>query len=131
MQKYVDLKELGTRLQIISAFVVEHVKGFVFVEAEKQSDVVEVSFWFTLSSGLLFAQAYGLINCEFADMRSLILCQACHQLADVYYSLVTRVPVNEVSQLLVVRRRYNEVKEGTWARVKSGIYRGDIAQVIR
>jgi len=44
---------------------------------------------------------------------------------------VTRVPINEVSQLLVVRRRYNEVKEGTWARVKSGIYRGDIAQVIR
>lgn len=96
MQKYVDLKELGTRLQIITAFVVEHIKGFVFVEAEKQSDVIE----------------------------------ACHQLADVYYSLVTRVPINEVSQLLVVRRRYNEVKEGTWARVKNGIYRGDIAQVV-
>lgn len=96
MQKYVDLKELGTKLQIISAFAVEHIKGFVFIEAEKQSDVIE----------------------------------ACNQLADVYYSLVTKVPINEVSQLFVVRRRYTEVKEGTWARVKSGIYKGDIAQVV-
>lgn len=96
MQKYVDLKVLGTKLQIISAFAVEHIKGFVFIEADKQSNVAE----------------------------------ACNQLADVYFSLVTKVPTNEVSQLLVVRQRYNEVKEGTWARVKNGIYRGDIAQVV-
>ncbi|XP_057531996.1 protein RNA-directed DNA methylation 3 [Amaranthus tricolor] len=96
IQKYVDMSNLGTKLQIISAFAAEHVKGFVFVEAEKQSDVVA----------------------------------ACHQLADVYYSLVTQVPSNEVAQLLVVRKRHSEVKEGTWARVKNGIYRGDLAQVV-
>ncbi|KAL2930612.1 Protein RNA-directed DNA methylation 3 [Bienertia sinuspersici] len=96
IQKFVDLKELGNKLQIISAFAVEHIKGFVFVEAEKQSDVAE----------------------------------ACNQLADVYFSLVTKVPTNEVGQLLVVRKRYNEVKEGTWARVKNGIYRGDLTQVV-
>ncbi|KAL2924364.1 Protein RNA-directed DNA methylation 3 [Bienertia sinuspersici] len=95
-KKFVDLKELGNKLQIISAFAVEHIKGFVFVEAEKQSDVAE----------------------------------ACNQLADVYFSLVTKVPTNEVGQLLVVRKRYNEVKEGTWARVKNGIYRGDLTQVV-
>ncbi|KAH9617774.1 hypothetical protein KSS87_011811 [Heliosperma pusillum] len=96
IQKYVDLKVLGTKLQIISTFAVEHIKGFVFVEAEKQSDVTE----------------------------------ACYQLADVYSTLVSQVASNEVGQLLNVRKKSNEVKEGTWARVKNGIYRGDLTQVV-
>ena len=51
MQKYVDLQSLGTKLQIISAFSVEHVKGFIFIEAEKQCDINEVSsLSFSLSS---------------------------------------------------------------------------------
>lgn len=45
IQKFVDLKVLGTKLQIISAFAVEHIKGFVFIEAEKQSDVAEVTLY--------------------------------------------------------------------------------------
>ena len=43
MQKYVDLQSLGTKLQIISAFSVEHVKGFIYIEADKQCDINEVS----------------------------------------------------------------------------------------
>ncbi|KAI3505681.1 hypothetical protein L1887_27854 [Cichorium endivia] len=42
MQKYIDLKALGTKLQIISAFAVEHAKGFIYIEAKKQSDIQEV-----------------------------------------------------------------------------------------
>ncbi|PKI74559.1 hypothetical protein CRG98_004886 [Punica granatum] len=41
MQKYVDLQALGKKLQIISAYAVEHMKGHFFVEAEKQSEVIE------------------------------------------------------------------------------------------
>ncbi|GAB4836401.1 hypothetical protein Ancab_001312 [Ancistrocladus abbreviatus] len=96
MQKYMDLKLLGTKLQMVSAFAVEHIKGFVFVEATKQSDVSE----------------------------------ACRQLPDVYYSLVTQVPKGEVSHLLAVRRKHNEVTAGMWARVKNGNYKGDLAQVV-
>ncbi|KAL9997435.1 putative NGN domain, nusG domain superfamily, transcription elongation factor SPT5 [Helianthus debilis subsp. tardiflorus] len=44
MQKYVDVEALGTKLQIISAFAVEHVKGFIYIEAEKQCDINEVVF---------------------------------------------------------------------------------------
>jgi hypothetical protein len=33
MQKFVHLKELDTKLQLISAFAVDHVKGFIYVEA--------------------------------------------------------------------------------------------------
>ncbi|XP_073016419.1 uncharacterized protein [Primulina eburnea] len=41
MQKYVDLKCLGNKLQIISAFAPDHIKGFIFIEADKQSDIYE------------------------------------------------------------------------------------------
>ncbi|XP_068653515.1 protein RNA-directed DNA methylation 3 isoform X2 [Aristolochia californica] len=41
MQKFVDLQELNTKLQIISAFAIDHLKGCIFVEAEKESDVIE------------------------------------------------------------------------------------------
>ncbi|KAD2804942.1 hypothetical protein E3N88_38319 [Mikania micrantha] len=42
MQKCVDLKALGTKLQINSTFSVEHVKDFIFIEAVKQCDINEV-----------------------------------------------------------------------------------------
>lgn len=44
MQKFVDLDYLGTKLQIISACALDHVKGFIIVEAEKQNDIYEVLF---------------------------------------------------------------------------------------
>ena len=43
MHKYVDLQSLGTKLQIIFAFSVDHVKGFIYIEADKQCDINEVS----------------------------------------------------------------------------------------
>lgn len=46
MQKFVDLVALGTKLQIISAFALDHVKGFIYIEAERQNDVNEVLFFF-------------------------------------------------------------------------------------
>ncbi|CAK7325384.1 unnamed protein product [Dovyalis caffra] len=41
MQKFVDLKSLGAKLQIISAFAIDHVKGFIYIEADKQIDIIE------------------------------------------------------------------------------------------
>ncbi|GMI80580.1 hypothetical protein HRI_001727200 [Hibiscus trionum] len=41
MQKFIDMKSLGTKLQIISAFSVDHVKGFFYIEADKQCDILE------------------------------------------------------------------------------------------
>lgn len=42
MQKFVDLRKIGTKVPIITAFALDHVRGFVFVEAEKACDVTEV-----------------------------------------------------------------------------------------
>ncbi|XP_058181374.1 protein RNA-directed DNA methylation 3-like [Rhododendron vialii] len=41
MQKYVDFQSLGTKLNIISAFFVERVRGFIYIEAEREFDIVE------------------------------------------------------------------------------------------
>ncbi|XP_050938487.1 protein RNA-directed DNA methylation 3 isoform X2 [Cucumis melo] len=41
MQKFVDLHSFGNKLQIKSAFCVEHVKGFIYVEAPRQYDLIE------------------------------------------------------------------------------------------
>ena len=43
MNNYVDLQSLGTKLQIISAFLVDHVMGFIYIEADKLCDINEVS----------------------------------------------------------------------------------------
>lgn len=44
MHKYADLQRLGTKMEIISAFALEHVKGYVYIEADKACDIVEVAF---------------------------------------------------------------------------------------
>ncbi|XVE68778.1 hypothetical protein DITRI_Ditri09bG0097400 [Diplodiscus trichospermus] len=41
MQKFVDMKSLGNKLQIISAFSVDRVKGFFYIEADRQCDINE------------------------------------------------------------------------------------------
>ncbi|XP_022990198.1 protein RNA-directed DNA methylation 3-like [Cucurbita maxima] len=41
MQKFVDLHSFGTKLQIKSAFCVEHIKGFIYIEAPRQYDLIE------------------------------------------------------------------------------------------
>ncbi|XVF83034.1 hypothetical protein PTKIN_Ptkin16aG0100000 [Pterospermum kingtungense] len=41
MQKFVDMKSLGNKLQIISAFSVDHVKGFFYIEADRECDIIE------------------------------------------------------------------------------------------
>ncbi|CAN4115035.1 unnamed protein product [Withania somnifera] len=96
MQKYIDLLALGTKMQIISAFALDHVKGFIYIESDRQSDVYE----------------------------------ACKGLCSIYSTRVTPVPVNEVSHLIAVRKKSSGISEGMWARVKSGIYKGDLAQVV-
>ena len=40
------------------------------------------------------------------------------------------VPKNEVTHLLSVRSKCNESSKGTWARMKNGKYKGDLAQVL-
>jgi len=42
MQKFVHLKRLDTKLQLISTFDVDYGKGFIYVETERQNDINQV-----------------------------------------------------------------------------------------
>ncbi|KAK4756094.1 hypothetical protein SAY87_009851 [Trapa incisa] len=56
--------------------------------------------------------------------------ESCRGLCSVYATRVTPVPRKEVPHLLSVCTRRPEISEGMWARVKSGTYKGDLAQVV-
>ncbi|ESQ40338.1 hypothetical protein EUTSA_v10015856mg, partial [Eutrema salsugineum] len=96
MHKFVELRKIATKLHILSVFAVEHVKGFIFIEADKEQDVLE----------------------------------ACKSLHGIYATRMTLVPKAEAPHLLTVQRKTKKFAEGTWARFKSGKYKGDLAQVV-
>lgn len=50
MHKFVELRKIGNKLQILSVFSVEHVKGFIFIEAEKEHDLLEVTMLYLSDS---------------------------------------------------------------------------------
>lgn len=56
--------------------------------------------------------------------------QACNGLCSIYSSRVTPVPKDEILHLFSARRKGNGISEGMWTRVKSGTYKGDLAQVV-
>ncbi|KAH0861608.1 hypothetical protein HID58_089869 [Brassica napus] len=96
MHKFVELRKIGTKLRILSVFFVEHVKGFIFIEADKEQDVLE----------------------------------ACMSLNGIYATRMMLLPKSEAPHLLTVQRKTKTFSEGTWARIKSGKYKGDLAQVV-
>lgn len=56
--------------------------------------------------------------------------QACKGLTGIYVTRVQPVPPNEVYHLFSVRKKSPDISEGMWARIKSGNYKGDLAQVL-
>ncbi|XP_056847495.1 protein RNA-directed DNA methylation 3 isoform X2 [Raphanus sativus] len=96
MHKFVELRKIGTKLRILSVFFVEHIKGFIFIEADKEQDVLE----------------------------------ACLSLNGIYATRMVLLPKSEAPHLLTVQRKTKTFSEGTWARIKSGKYKGDLAQVV-
>lgn len=58
-----------------------------------------------------------------------LLLQACKGFCNVYVNRTSSVPVAEVRSLLSTRAKPFEVSPGTWVRMKSGNYKGDLAQV--
>ncbi|RCV17033.1 hypothetical protein SETIT_3G186400v2 [Setaria italica] len=66
MQKFVDLQKIGTKVPIITAFALDHVRGFVFVEAEKACDVTEAC------KGFCSVYASRIISVPAAEVPSLL-----------------------------------------------------------
>ncbi|KAF3790490.1 RNA-directed DNA methylation 3 protein [Nymphaea thermarum] len=107
IQKFIDLHSVGKKMEIKSAFCLDHVKGHIYLEADRDSEIVEVL--------ILFFHIYF---------------QACKGLFGIYTNTMIHIPSNEIPYLFSVRGASMEVSKGEWVRVKHGTYKGDLAKVI-
>ncbi|GLJ49926.1 hypothetical protein SUGI_1061450 [Cryptomeria japonica] len=96
MQKYLDLMAQGTDLQILSAVALDHLKGYLYIEAHKDAYVR----------------------------------QACKGMRNIYSQTVKLVPIKEMPDVLTVHVKQMGLGKETWVRVKSGIYKGDLAKAV-
>ncbi|CAA7388097.1 unnamed protein product [Spirodela intermedia] len=121
IQKFVSLHSLGSKLPVVSVFFLEHIKGYVYIEADKQHDITETQMF--LRETLLSGQLPLVTFCNF-------LSQACKGFSNMYTSKMDLVPRNEVPGLLSIQNMPSEIAGGTWVRLKHGNYKGDLAQVV-
>jgi len=55
--------------------------------------------------------------------------QACRGMRNIYSQKVTLVPIKEMTVVLSVEKKSVDIDQDTWVRVKTGIYKGDLAKV--
>ncbi|CAA6653737.1 unnamed protein product [Spirodela intermedia] len=113
IQKFVSLHSLGSKLPVVSVFFLEHIKGYVYIEADKQHDITEP---IRLSLGR------GPFYC--------VLAKACLRVYCLFPILVVGscTPYFLVSSFKICPSL--QIAGGTWVRIKHGNYKGDLAQVV-
>ncbi|KAM7253344.1 hypothetical protein ACFE04_025962 [Oxalis oulophora] len=93
MQKFIDS---GSQLQIRSAVALDHLKNYIYVEAQKEAHVRE----------------------------------ACKGLRVIFAQKILLVPIEEMTDVLSVESKSVDLTRDTWVRMKLGIYKNDLAQVV-
>ncbi|KAF9598274.1 hypothetical protein IFM89_026209 [Coptis chinensis] len=86
----------GSVVQIRSVIALDHLKNYIYVEADKEAHVKE----------------------------------ACKGLRSIYSAKVVQVPIKEMTDVLSVESKAIDISRDSWVRMKTGIYKGDIAQVV-
>ena len=99
MQKMINLEKQGKPpMPIMSAITQDHLKGYIYVEAEREDQVRK----------------------------------ALQGMRQVYHAKPIRlVPIAEmVDSISVTKKEVETVKVDSWVRMRTGVYKGDLAQVI-
>ncbi|KAG2495630.1 hypothetical protein HYH03_006230 [Edaphochlamys debaryana] len=98
LQKVYTMAERGTPLRILSAVALDHLPGFIYVEAAKESHVMD----------------------------------AIRGLRTVYVGKGAKlVPLNEMVDAVTVNRKAkDDMARDTWVRIRSGLYKDDLARVV-
>ncbi|KAA3674412.1 transcription elongation factor SPT5 [Paragonimus westermani] len=97
MRKFIAYQFSDTPLQIKSAFAKEGLKGYIYIEAFKQTHVKQA----------------------IEGMTALRLSRYKQQL----------VPIGEMTEVMRVVKESGQLREDQWVRIKSGLYRDDLALV--
>ncbi|VDL95734.1 unnamed protein product, partial [Schistocephalus solidus] len=98
MRKFIAYQLSDTPLQIKSAFAKEGLKGYIYIEAFKQTHVKQAIEGIGALSRSRFQQ--------------------------------TLVPIKEMTDVMRVVKETAQLKPGQWVRIKSGLYRDDLAKVV-
>lgn len=101
MSKFIANEWGSQPLEIYSAFCRDSIQGLFYVEARSPSHVLEAV------KGLV-----GVYSSSAPDRKPLL------------------IPVDEMADLLKIKKQVKEVKPGSWVRIKRGKYQGDLAQVM-
>jgi transcription elongation factor SPT5 len=80
-----------------------------------------------ITSAYCNEQVHGFIYIE--AMREALVKEALSGLRGVYQSKMKLVPVKEMVDTVTVLRKAQSAMVGTWARIRRGKYKGDIAQI--
>lgn len=122
MQKCIDK---GAELQIRSVIALDHLKNYIYVEADKEAHVTEVcqlSFRFQNIQNQTDSMIYLII--------AFIMSQACKGMRNIFTgSKILLVPIKEMTDVLAVESKAIELARDTWVRMKIGTYKGDLAKV--
>lgn len=98
LQKYYSMQEKGTPLNITSAVCLDHLKGYIYVEAQKEAHVMDA----------------------IRGLRTLFSSKGA-----------TLVPLAEMVDAISVNRKAQaELAPDSWVRVKTGLYKDDLAKVV-
>ncbi|GMI90582.1 global transcription factor group A2 [Hibiscus trionum] len=93
MQKYIDR---GSDLQIRSVIALDHLKNYIYIEADKEAHVRE----------------------------------AIKGQRNIFGAKIMLVPIREMTDVLSVESKAIDLSRDTWVRMKTGNYKGDLAQVV-
>lgn len=97
MRKFIAYQASDTPLQIKSAFAKEGLKGYIYIEAFKQTHVKQAIEGISALSRAQFQQKL--------------------------------VPINEMIDVMRVVKEIATLKPKQWVRIKSGLYKDDLAKV--
>lgn len=98
MRKFIAMQFTDTPLQIKSIVAPENVKGYIYVEAFKQTHVKQA--------------IEGVSNLSLGYWKQQM------------------IPTKEMSDVLKVLKEVTNLKSKMWVRLKKGLYKDDLAQVI-
>ena len=93
-----------------------------FVALAKQDSPIHIT------SAYCNEQVHGFIYVE--AMREALVKEALSGLRGVFQSKMKLVPVKEMVDTVTVLRKAQSAMKGSWARMRRGKYKGDIAQII-
>lgn len=130
MQKCIDR---GPEMQIRSAIALDHLKNYVYIEADKEAHVREV---YKLNSFLFCFTSYGVCILNYkrstfgGKCKFLIwFTQAIKGMRNIFTGKIMLVPIKEMTDVLSVESKAIDISRDTWVRMKIGNYKGDLAKV--